>query len=469
MASYKDPAEAFAAGVNLKQLADEAWEQEPDDGEEQARLEALPFTEDELAVRFVDKYGDELRYVAKWSRWFSLNKERTTWNEDDTLHAMDLAREVCREAAAECNNAKQAKALSAARTIYAAVQLARADRQVAATVDQWDADEWLLNTPEGAIHLKPNGGSAPAPMPEAYLTKATATVPGAEQPYLWFEFLERVTGNDLELINFLQRMVGYCLTGSTREHALFFLYGTGANGKSVFINTISALLGDYAMTAPMSTFVASKTEQHPTELAGSMGARLVCAVETQQGRRWDEPKLKMLTGGDRISARFMRADFFQFQPRFKLLIAGNHKPGLRSVDEAMRRRMHLVPFTEFIPPEERDPDLAEKLKAELPGILAWALEGCRLWQQQGLNAPAVVREATDAYLAAEDAIANWIDDDCDTSSKTFWASSKDLFAAWKFWCERSASMWGQLERSGSSSRTAAFTASRSAAPEATGG
>ena len=314
--------------------------------EEQARLEALPFTEDELAVRFVDKYGDELRYVAKWSRWFSLNKERTTWNEDDTLHAMDLAREVCREAAAECNNAKQAKALSAARTIYAAVQLARADRQVAATVDQWDADEWLLNTPEGAIHLKPNGGSAPAPMPEAYLTKATATVPGAEQPYLWFEFLERVTGNDLELINFLQRMVGYCLTGSTREHALFFLYGTGANGKSVFINTISALLGDYAMTAPMSTFVASKTEQHPTELAGLMGARLVCAVETQQGRRWDEPKLKMLTGGDRISARFMRADFFQFQPRFKLLIAGNHKPGLRSVDEAMRRRMHLVPFTE---------------------------------------------------------------------------------------------------------------------------
>ena len=183
-----------------------------------------------------------------------------------------------------------------------------------------------------------------------------------------------MTDGDHELVAFLQRVAGYALTGSTSAHALFFLYGTGANGKSVFVNTVAGILGDYHRTAPIETFTASSHERHPTDLAGLRGARLVTAVETEEGRRWAESRIKALTGGDKIAARFMRQDFFEFTPQFKLLIAGNHKPGLRSVDEAIRRRFNLIPFAVTIPDEERDENLTDNLKAEWPGILAWMIE-----------------------------------------------------------------------------------------------
>jgi P4 family phage/plasmid primase-like protien len=221
---------------------------------------------------------------------------------------------------------------------------------------------------------------------------------------------------------------------STREHALFFLYGLGANGKSVFLSTISDLFADYAKTAAITTFMATRNEQHPTDLAGLRGARLVCAIETEAGRGWAESKIKALTGADKISARFMRADFFEYVPQFKLLIAGNHKPSLRSVDEAIRRRLHLIPFTVTIPREERDKELREKLRAEWPGILRWAVEGCLEWQRQGLNPPAIVRDATAEYLAAEDRLTLWLDDCCD-QGRQYSAPAKELFAAWRLWCE----------------------------------
>lgn len=164
-------------------------------------------------------------------------------------------------------------------------------------------------------------------------------------------------------------MCGYALTGMTNEHALFFLFGTGANGKSVFLKTIAGVMGDYAMTAPIETFSASLNDRHPTELARLQGARLVTATEPREGARWDESKVKLLTGGDRIAARFMRQNFFEFAPQFKLLIAGNHKPRLSSVDEAIRRRLKLLPFTVTIPESERDLGLAEKLHDEWGGIL----------------------------------------------------------------------------------------------------
>ena len=156
------------------------------------------------------------------------------------------------------------------------------------------------------------------------------------------------------------------LTGITREHALFFGHGTGANGKSVFVSTVAGMMGNYHRSAPIETLTASSSDRHPTDLAGLRGARLVTAVETEEGRRWAESKIKALTGGDMIAARFMRQDFFEYTPQFKLMIAGNHKPGLRSVDEAIRRRFHLIPFTVTIPPEERDLELGDKLKGECP-------------------------------------------------------------------------------------------------------
>ena len=154
---------------------------------------------------------------------------------------------------------------------------------------------------------------------------------------------------------------------------MFFAYGTGANGKSRFTDALAGLMGDYHTTAPIETFIASNVDRHPTDLAGLMGARLVTAVETEQGRRWAEAKIKTITGGDRVKARFMRQDFFEYVPQFKLLTVGNHKPGLRAVDEAMRRRMNLLPFVVTIPPAERDSQLGEKLRAEWPGILGWAI------------------------------------------------------------------------------------------------
>ena len=244
------------------------------------------------------------------------------------------------------------------------------------------------------------------------MTKVTGIAPNGSCPTpVWAQFLDRTTGGDQELAKFLQRMSGYALTGLTDEHALFFIYGTGANGKSTFLNALTGCAGDYHKTSPIETFTASATERHPTDLAALRGARLVTAVETEEGRRWAESKIKSLTGGDRIAARFMRQDFFEFTPTFKLVIAGNHKPGLRSVDEAIRRRFHLVPFTVTVPPEERDETLAERLRAEWPGILAWAIEGCLDWRRQRLSPPAAVQAATAAYLDAEDALAAWIEDE----------------------------------------------------------
>jgi putative DNA primase/helicase len=354
--------------------------------------------------------------VSKWHIW-----DGKRWTSDDTKLAFDTARRVCRKASRECNQESAAKALASAKTVAAVERLATADRRLVATIEQWDADPWLLNTPCGIVDLR--SGEISPHQPTDYMTKITAVAPNGVCP-LWRRFLTRIFSGDAELIAFVQRVAGYTLTGSTREHALFFGFGTGANGKSVLINTISGILGDYHRTAAIETFTASKVDRHPTDLAGLRGARLVTAIETEEGRRWDEAKIKALTGGDRIAARFMRQDFFEYVPAFKLMIAGNHKPSLRSVDESIRRRLNLLPFTVTIPPEDRDRDLPEKLKAEWPGILRWMIQGCLEWQRIGLAPPQVVRDATAAYLEAEDAVGAWIEERCYCNAQA-WASSPD--------------------------------------------
>jgi putative DNA primase/helicase len=349
---------------------------------------------------------------------------------EDTLRAFDLARAVARGFANACNDSDDKPKIASAKTVAAIERLARADRRHAAIVEQWDADPWVLNTPGGIVDLR--SGSTLLHDPARYMIKITAVAPGAKCP-LWRGFLNVITGGNIELQAFLQRIAGYALTGSIREHALFFLYGTGANGKGVFINTLTAILADYAAVAPMETFVVKHGEHHPTDLAGLRGARLVTAQETERGRRWAESKIKAMTGGDPITARFMRQDFFTYLPAFKLMIAGNHKPGLSGVDEAIRRRFHLIPFTVTIPEGDRDKDLPDKLRAEWPGILQWMIDGCRQWLETGLNPPSAVQAATEAYLSEEDTLAQWIEECCITG-KGQWGIGALLWESWQKWC-----------------------------------
>jgi putative DNA primase/helicase len=397
-------------------------------------------TEDALALSFTRRYHRDWRYVAGWGKWLVWDGQR--WRTEDTLAATDLIRSVCRQTAVRADNPKVAAKLASASTVGGVERLARADRRHAATTDEWDADPWLLNTPGGVVDLK--SGRKRANDRADRMTKITTATPVGDCPQ-WMAFLSDITGGDVDLQAYLQRMVGYCLTGVTSAHALFFLYGTGANGKSVFANAISTILGDYAATASMDTFVETRGDRHPTDLAGLRGARFVTAIETEQGRRLNESKVKAITGGDKISARFMRQDFFEYTPQFKPIIVGNHKPAIRNIDEAMKRRMHMIPFTVTIPPEKRDGRLTEKLLAERDGILAWAVAGCLAWQRDGLKPPACVVSATEEYFEAEDALGRWLDERCvrEPNAKSLTA---ELFTDWKQWAESAGEFIGAQRR-----------------------
>jgi putative DNA primase/helicase len=390
--------------------------------------EAGPISEDGLALTFAERHSDTLRFVAEWSRWMSFDGVR--WERDSTLHVYDRVRTICREAA----DSSQQPGVKSAKTVAAVEKLARSDRKLAATVAQWDAEPMRLTASGITYDLTTGEGCNCDPLD--YNTKTTGCAmapPGTSHP-VWTAFLNRVLPAP-EVQQFLQRYTGYCCTGLTREHAFIFAYGAGANGKSTFINTIAKVLGDYATTAAMETFIHSPNERHPTDLAKLHGSRLVVAQETQKGRRWDETKIKALTAGDRISARFMRQDFFDFTPTFKLLIGGNHKPRLFTVDDAMKRRLLLLPFTVQIPAAERDKELMHKLVPEHPAILRWCLDGCLRWQAVGLAPPANVTEATNAYFSDEDTVGQWLEDCTRDTGPAAFTRLSVLFDSWKHWCE----------------------------------
>jgi putative DNA primase/helicase len=412
-------------------------------------------TEDALALSFAQKRAGTLRYVHKWGRWLHYTGAR--WEEDTTLLAFDQVRDHCRDLAKRSHTKK----LESAKTVAAVAQLARADRRIAATTDQWDADPWLLNTPGGTVNLKT--GELDQHRPTNFCTKMTAVTPGGECP-LWLATLNYIFCGNAEVVSFFQRWVGYSLTGVTIEQKLVFEYGTGGNGKGVTTGTIASLMGDYAVAAPMETFIVSNNDRHPTDLAMLRGARLVTASETEDGRAWAESRIKQMTGGDKISARFMRQDFFEYTPQFKLLIAGNHKPSFRGVDEAIRRRFLLLPFLVTVPEGDRDPDLAEKLKAEWPGVLSWAIAGCIDWQERGLRPPEAVLEATRTYFEAEDALQLWLSD-ATTRDLNAWEGTKELFSSWANWAKAAGEQVGSEKRFVEALEKAGFAKSKN--PEKT--
>ena len=276
------------------------------------------FSEDALALRFVGDYGDSIRFL----NGAPFVWDGQVWRRDTTQLVLDLARQVCREAAGQAEEVKagSGRSLASLRTAKAVCGLVAADFRL--TVDGWGRDPWLLTTPSGTIDL--HTGILREHRREDYMNKITAVAPGGDCP-LWRAFLDRIMGSDQAMVDFLQRLCGYALTGSTQEQILPFLHGAGANGKSVFLSVLAHVWGDYAIGAPASTFTASVSE-HSTELARLEGARLVLASEVEQGRKWATARIKTLTGGDGVTARYLHENFFTFQPVCKIFIAANCRP-----------------------------------------------------------------------------------------------------------------------------------------------
>jgi putative DNA primase/helicase len=413
----------------------DGWEPDLDPVPDNVHLlpsaQAVEVSEDAIALAFTREFGSTMRYDHHAGRWYQWSS--THWRRLDVPAALHYAREIGRRLGAG------KKAICKASVAKGAETFAQADPEHRATSEIWDANPWLLGTPKGTINLKT--GKMHQPRPSDFITKLTGANPDSRDPELWLRFLNDVTRGDMATMTYLQRVAGYCLTGLTAEHALFFIFGPGGNGKSVYLNTLVHILGDYAINAPMDTFTSSKFNAHPTELAMLKGARLVTASETEEGRAWAESRVKALTGGDPITARFMRQDFFTYKPQFKLLFAGNHQPTLHGVDAAMRRRFNMLPFV--FKPAEPDLKLEEKLREEAPRILGWALKGCLDWQLHGLSRPHTVAAATDEYFEDQDLFGTWIEDRCETAAE-LWDLPASLFKSWTAYARESGEDPGSM-------------------------
>ncbi|HQK95601.1 MAG TPA: phage/plasmid primase, P4 family [Armatimonadota bacterium] len=404
-------------------------------------LPPLPTTDYGNAERLVAAHGADLHYCtdsAKWLVW-----DGTRWAEDVTGEVMRRAKHTVRSIYHEAREGhdferrqaleRWAKHSESEASLRAMIGLAQSERGIPVRLEDLDADPFLLNTHNGVIDLRtcellPHDRSR-------LITKRAgcAYVPGSGCTR-FLQFLQRVTGDRPELMQFLWRACGYALTGSVREQALFLCHGAGANGKSTFLEVLAAVLGDYARRADFETFLHRDHRGVPNDLARLAGARLVTATEADEGRRLSESLIKQLTGGDRIAARFLHQEFFEFAPAFKLFLATNHRPSIRGTDHALWRRMRLVPFDVTFSPAEQDQDLPAKLREELPGILAWMVAGCAAWQERGLGEAEPVRAATEAYRQEQDPLGAFLAE-CVQEAPGQRVPSAELYAAYTAWAE----------------------------------
>lgn len=397
----------------------------------------IQYSDGALASRLARLHVSDIRYVAGGLGWIAWDGVK--WARDVAKRHIAYARDVCSKASYEANTSDmppaKAERIAARCASYPVIRnvasLAESDPAMQVSTDQLDADIYLLNCRNGVVDLRT--GEMMAHDRSKLCTKVTSVEVDFDRGCpQWHAFLNEACNGDAELKGYLQRLAGYSATGSTKEHALAFAHGSGGNGKGTFLGALGAILGDYATVASADVFLASNQQRHSTELASLMGARLVHAQEIDPSRKWDEAKVKSLTGGDKISARFMRQDNFEFTPQFTLIIAGNTKPEIANVDDAMRRRMHLIPFE--TKPARKDMDLPDKLKEEYPAILAWIIEGAKLWLERGLDAPPAVIKATEEYLSGEDALARWIEERC-VAGEDHEMGTGEAFEDFRAWCK----------------------------------
>lgn len=433
-----DQARAF--GVDTARFDFDVVAEKPSNADDP---EPLYGTEHWLAFRAVRAIGHKLRFVAAQGRWYVW--DGYLWQPDSAKLAESEINEflvtLSREIVAQANTpedraaaAKLGKTFLTAQRAANIRKLLESDKHISLRAESLDSDAWKLNTPSGIVDLR-TGNVAPC-HPSALMSKATSVGPAPGVPVRWLAFLHEACGGDEQMVRYLQKVAGYCLTGDTSQQEFWFVWGPGGNGKSIFLSTLQHILKSYATTATMSSLTASSQDQHSTDIAMLHGARLVTASETSSERRWHAERLKNLTGSEAVTARFMRQDNFVFTPQFKLLIAGNHQPGLRDVDDGMRRRLRLVPF--IIKPKVIDPHLFDALKQEAPKILTWMIEGCLAWQREGMQTPDAVRAETQEYFEQEDSIGAFLRDRCEEAED--FAPLADLFSAWREWAN-DAGVW----------------------------
>jgi putative DNA primase/helicase len=418
------------------------------------------------ARRLVSGYGKDLRFCHETGKWLAWNGE--LWAADNSgivdRFAKDTVRKIYLEAGGAVNDtgreslAKHALKSEGEARLRAMITLAKTEPDIPVRISQLDADPWLLNCSNGTLDLRT--GKLLSHFRGNLCTKqVTIAFDRHAKCPNWHAFLRRLMEDNPSLLPFLQRTIGYALTGSTREQVLFFLYGTGANGKSTFIETCRKLFGDYAQQADFDTFVTKKDDGPRNDIARLKGARLVAAVEAAQGRRLAENVIKQVTGGDTVTARFLYHEHFEYLPQFKLFLVANHKPVVVGTDEAIWRRIRLVPFTVTVPPEERDKELREKLLCELPGILAWAVRGCLEWQRDGLGEPEAVSTATADYRREMDVMADFIEEDCVLGEHET-ADAGLLYSTFQAWSEKNGEEVLTQKKFGTQLRERGFEAAK---------
>lgn len=405
-------------------------------------LQDIPYTDIGNAERLIERSGADLRFTngGGWMMWTGSH-----WRDGEAYVqecAKQTARDIIKWALTLPNEEARKAALawglrsSDVKRVKGMITLAGSDPRVHRQDNQFDSDEWLLNLANGTLDLRT--GLVRQHSREDCITKVVPISydPDAKAP-LWEAFLSRIMGGNESLIRFLQKAVGYTMTPSTGEQCLFFLYGTGRNGKTTFVEVVARLLGTYSFKINSELLMAGRllNPEAPSPVIASMkGTRFVFASELEEGQRWAESKVKDLTGSDTLTGRHLNKEPTVFRPTHKLWIYGNHRPIVRGSTEGIWRRMRLVPFEVTIPEDEDDHDLATKLVAELPGILVWALRGCIEWQKEGLGSPVQVKAAITEYREDMDLVQQFIDEVCvrDEEARILFAS---LFRAYEAWCQ----------------------------------
>lgn len=417
--------------------------------------EAPHASQEAMALEFAKRECARFCYVEDFGSWMVWHGPH--WVRDTTGEALDSIRNYTRDAAA-CQTGQTAVRTASAAMARGVETLAKVDRRFATSSHIWDRHTQLLAVPSGVIVL--DDQMLRAGRPEDYLTMCTSISPDltGETPVRWLRFLDEITCGDAELAAYLQRVAGYCLSGEVTEHVFFFLFGSGRNGKGTFVSVLSALLGPYATTTNMDLLIEQKHAAHPTEIAKLAGVRLATAHETDANRYWAEAKIKQLTGGDVVSARFMRKDFFDYKPQFKLMVSGNHLPRLRHVDPAMRARLQIIPFNAFFGAPEKSL-AADLIRDEGSLILAWALAGYRCWKQVGLAPPESVLSATEVYFDENVPFLSWLRACCITEINAR-LTSAEAWSSWEGWSADNGTPTGSQKSFAQDMRRQGYPATR---------